>query len=353
MLDMSPRQILLNTSHTHAGPMLGMGTWAYADYIEPDRLYLLDLEKAIVRAASQAKEAAREVKLYAGKARTTLPVKRRKLDEHGRAQWIPNPEGTIHDSTPFCLFRDKHGKPVCLMFAVSCHPSTIRSTEISADYPGVAMKLLDQHLGAECSLFLQGAGGDAKPLFSAKADRFYGDWDDVRKGGELVARELIEGMKGALVEISPIIRSGVIEMQFPLKPSTGRAEYANVAADQNAAEYIRLWAKRQVERLDRGETLMTHAPIIMHGLQLGDKLRLLGIEAEAVAEIGILIDKFFGKDITFSMGYTDGTQLYLPTSQMIEKEGGYEVDSYAEYGFPSGLAGRVEEILTESLKKVF
>ncbi|MBE9479533.1 MAG: hypothetical protein IMY80_06160, partial [Chloroflexi bacterium] len=60
-MDLAPRQILLNTSHTHVGP--SVGTWAYADYMPPDRFYLRDLERAIVSAACQAREAAREVTL--------------------------------------------------------------------------------------------------------------------------------------------------------------------------------------------------------------------------------------------------------------------------------------------------
>ena len=50
VMDLLPRQILMNTSHNHVGP--SVGTWYSAGYEMPDRLYLNDLERATVRADS-------------------------------------------------------------------------------------------------------------------------------------------------------------------------------------------------------------------------------------------------------------------------------------------------------------
>ncbi|HVF09887.1 MAG TPA: hypothetical protein VNA16_03745, partial [Abditibacteriaceae bacterium] len=53
----------------------------------------------------------------------------------------------------------------------------------------------------------------------------------------------------------------------------------------------------------------------------------------------------------FPLGYTDGTQLYLVTSTQID-EGGYEVESYTEYGFPAPLAKGTEAILQQTLAQL-
>jgi len=74
-------------------------------------------------------------------------------------------------------------------------------------------------------------------------------------------------------------------------------------------------------------------------------VRLIAVEGELVAELGLLIRRFFGKGLTFVLGYSNGEGLYLPTSAMLE-EGGYEVASYWEYGFPAPLAPGIEETLT-------
>ena len=51
------------------------------------------------------------------------------------------------------------------------------------------------------------------------------------------------------------------------------------------------------------------------------------------------------------MGYSDGCQLYLPSSKMID-EGGYEAESAWEYRFPAPLAKGVEDILTAAVEQL-
>ena len=76
--------------------------------------------------------------------------------------------------------------------------------------------------------------------------------------------------------------------------------------------------------------------------------RLLGIEGEAVHEWGFIVEQFYGDGVTFPLGYTDGCQMYLPTTAMLT-EAGYEVDSYWEYRQPAPFAGGHEETLLQAL----
>ena len=98
---------------------------------------------------------------------------------------------------------------------------------------------------------------------------------------------------------------------------------------------------------------MQAVPVLVHGIQLGAGLRLVGIEAEVVAGIGTVVAQSFSAGITMPLGYCDGTRCYLPTSPMIEREGGYEVESYWEYGLPAPLAPGVEPILQKALLSLF
>jgi len=350
-MDLAPRQILLNTSHTHAGP--SVGTWAYADYTPPDRLYLRELERAVVAAASEARACACEVTLRAGATRSSLPMNRRKPDENGRAIFAPNPDGTVCDWLPICLMADARGQPVCLLFSASCHPSTVGGFEVSADYPGVAMELVDSYLGASVSLFLQGAAGDAKPAVIAEGSHHWrgGTWDDVAEAGRMVAEEIIGAFEGGLAQVEPQLHTCAIEVNWPLAPSIGRAGYEALLADAGTEELKRLWAERQLLRLDRGEQLPEAVPLTVHGLQIGKDVRLIGLEGEPVAELGLIIKDFYEGGITFPLGYSDGAQLYLVTSPMLA-EGGYEVESYYEYGYPAPAAEGLENILLEALKKL-
>ena len=351
-MDMAPRRILLNASHTHSGP--SVGRWAYAAYAALDRLYHDELELAVVAAACEAREAAVEVTLWAGETRSALPMSRRSKDEHGKVQFRPNPEGVVYDFLPVCLLRDSKGDAICLMFSVSCHPSNNCGHYISADYPGVAMELLDKHLGGPASLFLQGVGGDAKACVINRGDHWGtapDTWGEIAEAGTMVAEEVIALLDAGLVQVEPEVRAHSVETRWPLAPAMDRAGYQVVIAEPDSTELKRLWAGRQIERMDRGEQLAETVPVSVHGVQLGRGLRLIGIEGEAVAGLGFLIRNLYAGGATFPLGYTDGGQLYLPTEDMLD-EGGYEVDSYYEYGYPAPLAKGFERTLTDALGRL-
>ena len=352
-LDLKPRQVLLNTSHTHAGPMLDMGSWGFATYLEPEHLYQEQLEKAIIEAAVQAKRMSRAVTLWAGETRSTLPVSRRLIGDDGKLRWAPNPNGTVYDKAPVCLARDDDGEPVVLLFSISCHPSTIYSEEISSDYPGVAHRILDEHLGRPSSMFLLGAAGDAKPLVIAGDQAWKsGTRQDVEKAGRIVAQEVIEVLESGLRQIEPDIATYMTEMSFGLKSPPDRTTLTRIAQDENEPELKRLWAQRQSRSLTGSGRLADSLGVSCHGVRLGRNLRLVGLEAEIVGELGWLIDKFYDGGITFPLGFTGGVKSYLPTSRMIDQEGGYEVESYWEYGLPAGLQTGVEETLTAGLREL-
>ena len=353
--DLSPRQILLNTSHNHASP--SVGTWYSAGYQAPDRLYVNELERATLKAARQASKGMREATMWAGLGETELPISRRKPDGKGGIAFEPNPGGTAYKRLPVCLLKDRTGKPVCLLFSVSAHPSMMSGWEISAEYPGAACRLLDEHLGATASMFLQGAGGDAKPSVIGKGlERFRpGTWEDVEAAGRIVAKETIAILDKRLNAVEPLVRSAIAETHWPLQPVPPRSEFEKMVKEmkpqEGPADIRRRWAMRQLELLDRGDDLPTAAAVTLQVLRLGRNLRMVGIEGEPVGQWGYLIEDFYGLALTFPLGYCNGQGLYLPVSKMIA-EGGYEVVSYWEYGYPAPLAAGMEDVVLNELVKM-
>ena len=352
-LDLKPRQVLLNTTHTHSGPMLDLGSWGFASYLEPEHLYLDELEKAVIEAAVQAKQTGRAVTLWAGATHSTLPMSRRLIGDDGKLRWAPSPKGIVYDKVPVCLARDDNGETVALLFSISCHPSTTYSEKISGDFPGVAQKLLDEYLGRPASMFLLGTAGDTKPSVIA-GDQVWksGTREDVEKAGRVAAQEVIEVLETGLAEIEPDIATYITDMSFLLKSSPDKTMLERIAKDDDEPKLKRLWAQRQSRRIDGTNTLADSVKLACHGVRLGRNLRLVGLEGEVVSELGWLIDRFYDEGITFPLGFSDGVKLYLPTSRMIEREGGYEVDSYWEFGLPAGLQEGVEETLTAGLREL-
>lgn len=350
VLDLTPKQILINFSHTHDGANTGM--WAYSDYTMPDIHYLRDLEAATLQAAQQAVDATQVVTIWADVTQTTLPRSRRKVDASGYAQWAPAPDGPIYDRLPVVLMKDNDDKPVALLYSVSCHPSTVGGHMISADYPGRACERLNEYLGRDCSLFMQGVGGDTKARVIGDGEEWRsGKWGDVEDAGDIVANEVIHLLQAGLQPVKPALCTAIEEMHWPLLPLPGREQFTAIWNNEHEFDLKRMWAERMIQRLDRGETLPQKASILAHGLQIGENVRLIGLEGEAVAEWGPLIADFYGGGVTVPMGYTDGTQLYLPVSRMLP-ELGYEVESYFEYGAPAQLAPGMEEHVLHALARL-
>jgi len=211
-LELSPAQVLINTTHNHVGPMVG--TWYDA---HPDAGYVDQLCAATVRVAREAHEAAVGVTLWAGEATTSLPMSRRRATGDDVVNG-PNPAGFTYDRVPLCLLRDGTGAPVCLVFSVSCHPVIVSGWEISSEYPGQARLGLTEHLGADVALFLQGVGGDARPALMGQGGQRWdaGGWEHVERAGRLVVDEVIPALDG-LHEVEPGITCATREVDWPLE----------------------------------------------------------------------------------------------------------------------------------------
>ena len=83
----------------------------------------------------------------------------------------------------------------------------------------------------------------------------------------------------------------------------------------------------------------------------GREATMAALEGEAVGELGLHIARQFARGVTFPLGYANGQGLYLPTSDMLP-QGGYEVVSFWEYGFPAQLGAGFEDVLTRGLREL-
>lgn len=356
--DLLPRQIFFNVSHNHAGPRLT--TWAYSEGAEP--VYLDSIETALLTVAGEARARLQEATLHAGMTESNVPMSRRRIGVDGKCAWAPAPESPTCKALPVALLRGVDGSVISLLFSVSCHPSTWYANSISADFPGVAQSLLNAHYATEGALFLQGCGGDskAKTIGQDSNGNALNAWvrdrgfEPVAAAGREIADAVIACETAGLREIQPELRAVYTDTLWPLKAAPERAALEPIAAkrfapdDWHARKEI-LWAREQLDRLERTGVLPSEIRVGMHGVQLGRGLRLIGLEGEAVAELGTVMLSCYDNGVTFPLGYTDGAQVYLPVSHMHE-EGGYEVESFAEYHWPAELEPGEETIVAAQLR---
>lgn len=337
-LDLTARQILINCSHTHLGPVTG--DWGYGGYLPiKDADYIDQVVSASVQAARQARAKARRAVCRFGVTRSDLPVCRRYINKQGEADFRPAPLAPVYDKIPVISFDDRGtGKPLALIFSVACHPSTAGGFEMSADYPGAARQRIDRRLKRNVSVFLQGCGGDTKARMIADGPADYsglptwrrGNFKDIARSGELVAKAVLDALPGLRPIRAPKVRSVLTEVALPLTGMPTKAELVRIRR-KDKYDLRRMWAERQLKLLRRAGRLSKFAPILVQGLRLAEGLQLVALEGEAVGPWGWAIEKAF-RAPTIPLGYSNGQGLYLPVERMLP-EGGYEVTSVWEYGF--------------------
>ncbi len=176
------RHILVNTSHTHSGPTSPNFQWTG---VSPPKKILVNeplanwnrqLPERCAQAVREADRSRRPVSL--GIARANVGewlFNRRPVRPDGsvKSTMVPaNPYvlpegmrfGPVDPIVEVLALRDPEGKSVATLFNLGCHAVTVygESKGISADWPGVACRKIQEALGGE-AFFLQGCGGDIVP----------------------------------------------------------------------------------------------------------------------------------------------------------------------------------------------
>lgn len=348
LFDLKLNDILLNFTHTHAGPRCS--EWSYSGKADP--IYLDKVERAILAAVGQAATDLDEVECRAGATATNIPVSRRKIDANGIAQWAPSPKSEVCRHLPFAIFRKRDGAVKAVLFSVSCHPSMIYSNDVSAEYPGVAVRRLNAHFQTTGSVFLQGAAGDTKPRQIAAETKWRAaTWDEMEAAGKEVADAVIAASSGTLTKIDLDLRIVSEETHWPLENPPAREHFQKLADNPEVSAYRRTWARDMMGRIDLFGKLPETVPMTLHGAQIGKGLRLVALECEMVGELGNLVLSEFNEGVTFPLGYTNGCAIYLPSDRQLP-EHGYEVDSFWEYHWPSPLARGIDARLRRCVREL-
>lgn len=328
-LNLAPREIFINFTHTHAGPRLT--EWAYGG--KPCPYYLDHLVAQTIKAAKESVDRLVDVTLTAGETATTIPVNRRKLDEHGKAQWVPDPGQTVYDKLPYAFLRDVDGNVVSILFSIACHPSMIYKGEISAEFPGAAMRFLNEKYRTEGSIFLQGAAGDAKPRAGAR-DGYWGQcsWEEMDAVGREITDAIIADFGNQITIDQPFLHTELKNIPWLLEPVPSDKELEAVATGDDP--FRKKWVADLLRRREVEGSLADEWIYTVQVVELAPNLRLVGVAGEVLAILGWRIRECFPDGITFVLGYSNGTRIYMPVSDQLA-EGGYEVDSYWEYHVPS------------------
>jgi hypothetical protein len=333
--------ILLSSSHTHAGPRLGLKAPADAPAGEGQRTveYTRSLQDRVVEAVAQAAKRLRPASLSWGGGVVHFVMNRREFTPTGIILGV-NPRGLADRSVPVLRIDGADGKPVAVLFGAAAHNTTLGADnlQVSGDYAGFAQAHVEEKFPGAQAMFLLGCAGDANPYPR-------GTMELARKHGQALGEEVCRVLGGKLRPVRGPLRIAFGRAELPLQ-AVPEAELKKLAAEKRNP---RAFAAGQVlALLNKGEKPPAHYACPLTVWQLGDDLTLVGLSGEVVVDYVTRLEKALGPNRLWVAGYCNDVFGYLPSARVLA-EGGYETR-----GLYSGAAGffapKAEEVVVRAVR---
>jgi hypothetical protein len=326
--------VFINSSHTHFAPVTqNWPTWQESNRIADSTYLYTVVREAIVKAVEESIDNAKPAELFIGRGSAQLGYNR-SLRDH--------PE--IYDNAVDVLrFRYLHDQSEGCLFIAACHP-VFSSPEdrftLSANFPGVARKVIEEKSGITRTLFLQGTAGDINPTDNSEYTT-----------GEKLGNEVMAVLNRPMEKIGGPLTFFLDSVVFDV-PVKSRDEILAYTGDEkinaNAmlAERNQTWGEIMLDYLKRG-TKQFPMPVYVHTLNVGN-WKLVGFSRETTTPYSLHVKKMWPGQMVSVTGYTNDVSSYLPTHLHIEKRNYEGMDSFYWYGMPDTYPWNVEEkILTE------
>lgn len=331
--------VFINSSHTHFAPVSqNWLTWQEANQ-RPDSIFLYTIVRnGILNAIDKALNTMSPAELWFGRGTTDIGYNR-SLKDH--------PE--LYDSDVDVLKIVYSGKnQESYLFMAACHPvfSTAGKLHytISANYPGVARKLVEERTGTENSLFLQGTAGDINP-------RDNGEYIS----GEKLSNEVISVLNKPMSKIDGAVSFFLDTINIPVRPWTKeeilafREKNADLTGDVYAEKNVK-WADLMMDYYSKG-TMPESLPVYINTINIGN-WKLVGFSRETTTEYSFGVKKMWPGKLVSVAGYTNDVSSYLPTHMHLEAKNYEGLDSFFWYGQPNVFPMDADKIILEKIRSL-
>jgi len=343
---LSRARIILNSTHTHSGPVLKDGLYDIYPFdqeqISVIEQYSAWLADQIIILVGEALDSMEPVQIYAQNGVTRFQVNRRNNDA-AELNTLTELKGPNDHAVPVIKVLDMQGKLKAVTFGYACHPTVLDQYAWSGDYPGFAQIALEKSHPGTCAMFFAGAGADQNPLprRSVGLAKQYG-----LELAAAVERVLEEDMR----ELSPELSASYSEIDLPLNPPHTKGELLEIIQSPETADYQKRWAENMLLKYDRGESFISSYPYPLQLWKLGDQT-VVNMGGEVVVGYANKLKQLLGQD-AFVMAYSNDVMAYIPTVTILE-EGGYEgYVSQQVYGLPNTWKPQIEDLIIEEVVRL-
>jgi neutral ceramidase len=344
-------RLLLNSSHTHSGPVVGrMLMPAYPTFTpqqeEVVARYTLQLIDKVVTAAGKAIAGLSPATISFTQSLAGFGVNRRRVT-------LRNLPGPVDHDVPVLSVRDSAGKIRAILFGYACHNTSLGNYQLNGDWAGFAQKELQTRYPGAVALFVQGCGADINPLpryqgndpallpYSVELPRMYGKI--LAAAVDIALHEPIRPLAGPL-------NTAFQRIDLPFHNPPTRDELLRRMEDKSDANASgRRHAQYMISIIDRDGKLPDRYPYPVQVWKFGKDLSLIALGGEVVVDYSLRLKAQHGWNNTWVAGYSNDVFAYIPSRRVLV-EGGYEGGgAMIPYGQPGPFGSAVEELIVEQV----
>lgn len=343
---LSEEDILLNSSHTHSGPIVADSLIAMylcsddKEQLNKINLYTEELEKKVIDTILSALSQLEPAKVCSARGVVRFAVNRRNNKE-SEIETTYDYKGPVDHSVPVLVVKNMNNNDLrAIVFGYACHATVLSGYQWCGDYPGFAQIELEQIYPSAKALFVAGCGADINPLPRRTIAL-------ARQYGKELALAVARAIEDTLQELPATLKTSQEFVTLPLETPLTREELQQIADDTSRAEHIRRSARYLLKELEQGIPLRTSYPYPIQVWNMGG-IPLIALGGEVVVDYAISIKQRLQQN-AIVLGYSNDLMSYIPSARVI-REGGYEGDtSQLEYKMPAKWKEEIEELILNAV----
>jgi Neutral/alkaline non-lysosomal ceramidase. len=348
---LSRDRLLLNSSHTHSGPVVGhMLMPAYPTFTRQQEevvaRYTQGLIAKVVAAVGQAIAALMPAAVSFTQGSAGFGVNRR----HAGIRTLPGP---VDQDVPVLSVRDAAGKTLAIVFGYACHNTSLGNYQLNGDWAALRSRSWRRGTPAPWRCLYKAA----EPT-STRCRRYQGEDPALlpysvelpRMYGKILAAAVNIALAGSLRPLAGPLQTALRRIDLPFHNPPTRAELLGRMEDKSEANASRRrHAQYMLSIIDREGKLPDRYPYPVQVWQFGKDLSLIALAGEVVVDYSLRLKAQHGWNTTWVAGYCNDVFAYIPSRRVL-MEGGYEGGgAMIPYGQPGPFGSAVEELIVEQV----
>lgn len=341
---LSRSQILLNSSHTHSGPVIYPSLGIMYDLGKDEMAALVryhkKLTEGIVEAVGMAIGDLSPMNLYTAHGSAGFAVNRRQHTEKGVVIGV-NREGPVDHDVPVLKVETPEGGLKVVLFGYACHNTTLDIYQVNGDFAGFAQIEIERANPGVTAMFMAGCGADQNPDPRRSVEL-------AQQHGKELALAVCEVLKGEFKAVRAPVRTSFTTAGLEFVPVSPESYNEDLTGENR---YKAARAQFILSAMDKGYDVNTLVYPVQ-AVRFGKDFTILALGGEVVVDYSLIAKKRYPNENLFVAGYSGEVPCYVPTVRIL-REGGYEPEtSMIYYGMPGPFSENVEAKIFSAIDMV-